>query len=29
MLELAADATSNFMMVIPKKVQADPSISTE
>lgn len=28
-LELAADATSNFLMVIPQKVQADPSISTE
>ena len=28
-LDLAADATSNFLMVIPKKVQADPSISTE
>ncbi len=28
-LELSADATSNFLMVIPKKVQADPSISTE
>jgi len=29
MLELTADATSNFLMVIPQKVQADPSISTE
>jgi glutamate synthase (NADPH/NADH) large chain len=28
-LELSADATSNFLMVIPQKVQADPSISTE
>jgi glutamate synthase (NADPH/NADH) large chain len=28
-LGLAADATSNFLMVIPQKVQADPSISTE
>ncbi len=28
-LNLAADATSNFLMVIPQKVQADPSISTE
>jgi glutamate synthase (NADPH/NADH) large chain len=28
-LGLAADATSNFMMVLPHKVQADPSISTE
>jgi glutamate synthase (NADPH) large chain len=28
-LELAADATSNFMMIVPLKVQADPSISTE
>jgi glutamate synthase (NADPH) large chain len=28
-LELAADATSNFLMVVPEKVQADPSISTE
>jgi len=26
---LADDATSNFLMVIPYKVQADPSISTE
>ncbi|HEU5142580.1 MAG TPA: hypothetical protein VFU04_05425, partial [Solirubrobacterales bacterium] len=26
---LAADATSNFLMVLPHKVQADPSISTE
>jgi len=29
MKELAADATSNFLMVSPDKVQADPSISTE
>ena len=29
MLDLSADATSNFLMVIPQKVQADPSISTE
>ena len=28
-LGLAADATSNFLMVVPHKVQADPSISTE
>jgi glutamate synthase (NADPH/NADH) large chain len=28
-LELAADATSNFLMIVPEKVQADPSISTE
>ncbi|HEX2391588.1 MAG TPA: glutamate synthase-related protein [Solirubrobacterales bacterium] len=28
-LEMAADATSNFMMIIPQRVQADPSISTE
>jgi glutamate synthase (NADPH) large chain len=28
-LELAADATSNFLMIVPHKVQADPSISTE
>jgi glutamate synthase (NADPH/NADH) large chain len=26
---LAADATSNFLMIVPLKVQADPSISTE
>jgi glutamate synthase (NADPH/NADH) large chain len=26
---LVADATSNFLMVVPLKVQADPSISTE
>jgi len=26
---LADDATSNFMMVVPHKVQADPSVSTE
>jgi glutamate synthase (NADPH) large chain len=29
MAELSADATSHFMMVVPHKVQADPSISTE
>jgi glutamate synthase (NADPH) large chain len=29
MLDLSADATSNFLMVVPHKVQADPSISTE
>ncbi|HET7510578.1 MAG TPA: glutamate synthase-related protein, partial [Solirubrobacterales bacterium] len=29
MLDLAADATSNFLMIVPLKVQADPSISTE
>ena len=29
MLELAADAASNFLMIVPEKVQADPSISTE
>jgi glutamate synthase (NADPH/NADH) large chain len=28
-LGLAADATGNFMMVVPHRVQADPSISTE
>jgi glutamate synthase (NADPH/NADH) large chain len=28
-LNLAADATSNFLMIVPLKVQADPSISTE
>ncbi len=28
-LALSADATSNFLMVVPEKVQADPSISTE
>jgi glutamate synthase (NADPH/NADH) large chain len=28
-LDLAADATSNFLMVLPHRVQADPSISTE
>jgi hypothetical protein len=26
---LAADAGENFLMVVPHKVQADPSISTE
>jgi glutamate synthase (NADPH/NADH) large chain len=29
MLGLAADAAGNFLMVVPHKVQADPSISTE
>jgi glutamate synthase (NADPH/NADH) large chain len=29
LLELAADATSHFLMIVPEKVQADPSISTE
>jgi glutamate synthase (NADPH) large chain len=28
-LDLAADATSNFLMIVPLRVQADPSISTE
>jgi glutamate synthase (NADPH/NADH) large chain len=28
-LALAADAASNFLMVVPHRVQADPSISTE
>jgi glutamate synthase (NADPH/NADH) large chain len=28
-LALAADASDNFLMVVPHKVQADPSISTE
>jgi glutamate synthase (NADPH/NADH) large chain len=28
-LGLAEDATSNFLMVVPHKVQADPSVSTE
>ena len=28
-LKMAADATSNFLMVVPHRVQADPSISTE
>ncbi|HEX5928401.1 MAG TPA: glutamate synthase-related protein [Solirubrobacterales bacterium] len=28
-LALAEDATSNFLMIVPHKVQADPSISTE
>ncbi len=27
--EMAADAASNFLMIVPHKVQADPSISTE
>jgi glutamate synthase (NADPH/NADH) large chain len=26
---LATDAASNFLMVVPHKVQADPSVSTE
>jgi glutamate synthase (NADPH/NADH) large chain len=29
LLSLAADAASNFLMVVPHRVQADPSISTE
>jgi glutamate synthase (NADPH/NADH) large chain len=29
MLALAADARTSFLMVVPHKVQADPSISTE
>ncbi len=29
MLDLAAGAKTNFLMIIPEKVQADPSISTE
>jgi glutamate synthase (NADPH/NADH) large chain len=29
MASLAADASSNFLMVVPHRVQADPSISTE
>jgi glutamate synthase (NADPH/NADH) large chain len=28
-LELAANARENFLVIIPEKVQADPSISTE
>jgi len=28
-LALAASAADNFLMVVPHKVQADPSISTE
>ena len=28
-LELAANAPENFLMVVPHRVQADPSISTE
>ena len=28
-MALAADAAANFLMIIPEKVQADPSISTE
>ncbi len=27
--EIAGDAQSNFVMIVPEKVQADPSISTE
>ena len=26
---MVADARANFLMIIPEKVQADPSISTE
>jgi hypothetical protein len=26
---LLGDASANFLMIIPQKVQADPSISTE
>jgi hypothetical protein len=29
MLALAAEASDHFLMVVPHKVQADPSISTE
>jgi glutamate synthase (NADPH/NADH) large chain len=29
MTAMAADATSNFLMIVPHRVQADPSISTE
>ncbi len=29
MISLAGDASSNFLMIVPHKVQADPSISTE
>jgi glutamate synthase (NADPH/NADH) large chain len=28
-LGLARDAKQNFLMIIPEKIQADPSISTE
>jgi glutamate synthase (NADPH/NADH) large chain len=28
-MEMVGDAKSNFLMIIPEKVQADPSISTE
>jgi hypothetical protein len=28
-MALVGDAKSNFLMIIPEKVQADPSISTE
>ena len=29
MLTLAADASENFLMIVPERVQADPNISTE
>ncbi len=29
MLTLAADASGNFLMIVPERVQADPNISTE
>jgi glutamate synthase (NADPH/NADH) large chain len=29
MLEMAADAADNFLMIVPHRVQADPNISTE
>jgi len=29
MLGLAASATEDFLMVVPHRVQADPSVSTE
>jgi hypothetical protein len=29
MLALAGDASQNFLMCVPKREQADPSISTE
>jgi hypothetical protein len=28
-LELASNAPDNFLQIVPHKVQADPSISTE
>jgi hypothetical protein len=28
-MDLLGDAKANFLMIIPEKVQADPSISTE